>query len=706
MMAEGKKLKWREAFKAQGKTALWFIATAFFVVTMALLYVHLIVWPQEFKEGQVVPYTVFSPITFKYQDSGKLEQFTGSAAEVENSWIIDSSIKEQALEQLAQFQTDFVALRVKASGASLEDPDVRPDFMELSLTHGLSPKILPAFLVYTDDHLDQIFSAAETALDQTMSGRVSAETITALKEGGSPILLENPEDIFIYFLQPNINAYEPPEISKEFRELATTWIDRGSVIVAKGQTIDRQAAEQLEQLGPHQEMQRIYRFCGMGLLLLTMLAVWFLFIHRFRSEQAQNAGAYAQFALVFEAFLVFGLLIGRFPANYFFYGVTFAVVALATVLVLIYDSVLALYMALGLGLILSVGLHFQADLMMYTLCGAMLPVAVLGPSSSRRAQVFFALGAGIANLALAGVVSLINAQPVHWAAYVVGFLAGFLGAVIALGLLPVMEYCSTQLTPGKLNDLANQENELLRKLKREAIGTFTHSVLVADLAEEACRAVNAEWLKAKVGALYHDIGKLKRPGFFAENIHDLSKNPHEPLPPETSARILKDHVVDGMAMAKAERLPRELHRFIEEHHGTYLVKYFYYQAAEAHERNPEDCPRPDPEAFCYGGPIPQSRESGIVMLADITEAVTRSKVAASGEEIVNIINAVVADKLEEGQLVDSGLTVGDLDEVKRAFIRVLAAQRHQRVSYPGQGPAPMQFHWVERERPPISSKRG
>ncbi len=696
MMADKKKVTWRDALKPQGKTAKWLIASAFFVVTMAMLYVHLVVWPQEFKEGQIVPYTVFSPISFKYQDSGKLEQFMGSAADNENSWIIDEAMKVEALERLAQFRTDFMQLRAKASGASLDDPEIRSDFIQLCLTHGLSQRILPAFLVYTDDHLDEIFSSAARALEKHMSARVSAETITALKESGSPVLQDNPEDIFVYFLQPNIAPYEVPEISNEFRELATTMIEVGSVIVAKGQTIDRQAAEQLELLKPHQEMQRIYTFIGLGFLVLVMLASWFLFMHRFRPEQSDNAGAIIQLTLVFEAFLVFGLLVGRFPANYFFYGVSFAVVALATVVVLIFDTVLAMYLALGLGLILSIGLNFQADMMMYTLCGAMLPVAVLGPSSSRRAQVFFALGAGVANLALAGVVSLINAQPVHWEAFVIGFLAGFIGAVIALGLLPVMEYCSTQLTPGKLNDLANQENDLLRKLKREAIGTYTHSVLVADLAEEACRAVNAQWLVAKVGALYHDIGKLKRPGFFAENIHDLTKNPHEPLPAETSAKILKDHVIDGMAMAKAEKLPRELHRFIQEHHGTYLIKYFYYQADQAHEQNPEECAKPDPDNFCYGGPIPQSRESGIVMLADITEAITRSRVDASGEEIVNIINAVVADKLEEGQLVDSGLTVGDLMEVKRAFIRVLAAQRHQRVIYPGQGPAPMQFHSVEQ----------
>ena len=273
------------------------------------------------------------------------------------------------------------------------------------------------------------------------------------------------------------------------------------------------------------------------------------------------------------------------------------------------------------------------------------------------------------------------------------------GINLALGLLPVMETVSTQLTPGKLNDLANQENELLRRLKREAHGTYAHSNMVADLAEEACRAIGARWMKAKVGALYHDIGKLKRPGFFAENIHNLAKNPHDGLPPETSAKILKDHVTDGLAMAKEARLPAELQQFIAEHHGDYLIKFFYHKALEAHRQDTDDNAEPQYKEFCYDGPLPRDRESGVVMLADITEAVTRARAEADSPQLSRIITEIINEKISEGQLVLSNLTIGDLDKIKKAFENTLAAQRHHRVTYPGKGPAPMQFHFLEREIP-------
>jgi hypothetical protein len=265
----------------------------------------------------------------------------------------------------------------------------------------------------------------------------------------------------------------------------------------------------------------------------------------------------------------------------------------------------------------------------------------------------------------------------------------------------VFETLTSQLTPGKLVELANPENELLKRLKREAHGTYAHSVMVADLAEEACRAIGARALLAKVGALYHDIGKLRRPGFFAENIHDLRKNPHQGLPPDTSVKILREHVLDGLHMARERRLPAELLPFIAEHHGTYLIKYFYYLATRLHQENAEKHPAPAVGNFSYQGPIPQSREAGVVMLADITEAMLRARPDATHEEAQQIVAGIVSEKIEEGQLTDSGLTLGELEQIKRAFGQILIAQRHQRLSYPGKPPAPVHFHFMGQDIPQV-----
>lgn len=674
------------------------IVAAFFLLTLGVYYVHLLLWPQQFREGQVIPFTVFAPITFSYTDSEKLAALSGNVGEGEIIWQRDPKVKDEVQTKMDAFMDDLIALRQSLPGNG-NDMESRTKISELAGKYQLDPKIVERFLSFRDDKLKEIRSSASLALGLQMESPVTSETIRQLKQGGSAVVLTNPENIYVYFIQPNMTQYKPPDISEEVRQMALVKVEKGSVIVAEGRVITKRVKEQLDELSTHLTEQRLLRFFGVLAILAGSILFWYMYLRRFNNEFLSRASTLGQLGTLVLGFTVLGLLIGRMPFNYFYYGVTFAVVAMAALVVLVYDSVLALYLALGLALMLSVGLQFEADLMLYTMAGALLPSIALSKESNRRNQLLFSLGIAVLNVLLALLVAVISVQTIEWEILVIAAAAGFGAAVLALGLLPIVETLTVQLTPGKLMELANQENELLKRLKREAIGTYVHSVMVADLSEEACRTIGADWLKAKVGALYHDIGKIKRPGFFAENIHDLSKNPHAQIPPETSVKILRDHVTDGLAMAKEARLPVQLHKFIGEHHGTYLIKYFYYKALAAHEENPDEVPAPDPKDFCYGGPIPQSRESGVVMLADVTEAVTRARADASPDEIKQIVATIVAEKIEEGQLGSSRLTVGELEQVKAAFIRTLAAQRHQRVSYPGKGPAPVQFHFLQKDLP-------
>ena len=399
-----------------------------------------------------------------------------------------------------------------------------------------------------------------------------------------------------------------------------------------------------------------------------------------------------QISSLFILFLMLGLFIGRLPFNYFYYGVTFAASALAAVLVLVYDSHFSVYMALIMAIILSLALNFEANLLLYTSFGALLPSVILSPGCHRRTQVLFAFLLGLMNLVLAGLIIAISVEQQNIAVYPISFLSGLAAAIFAIGMLPIVETFSSQLTPNKLFELANQENDLLKRLKLEAPGTWVHSQTVAEMTEEACKAIGANWLLAKVGALYHDIGKIKRSGFFAENIVDLNKNPHEGLPAETSSRIIKDHVSDGVGLAQDSRLPGKLLPFIREHHGTYLIRYFYDKAEKAHELDPETADKPILKNFCYDGPIPQSRESGVLMLADVTEATIRARGAKEQSEVELIISSIVNQKIEERQLIQSGLNLGDIEKIREAFISLLVARRHERVSYPEYERSKIHFH--------------
>jgi len=669
----------------------------FFALAMLVLYCHLVLWPQQLQVGQIAPYTIFAPVTFVFTDEEKLAELRG-LNKGEQLAVLDPAQREAALDSFAAFQREFYDLRARLA-VPISSSDADAAIEDLATKYGIEKRVLVALLAEQDANLRDLFDAAQTSLTFEMQRAVTDEYIRTLKQESIGEAFKNLQRIYVYFLKPNLSRLNAPEAGSDLRQLAQVQIQKGSVIIAEGAVVDTRIKAQLEALKPHLLEQNLYRYFGLALLLAAAVFLWQQSMSRFAPRLQARTGSIVQLSTLFIGLLIAGLLLGRLPFPYFYYSVTFAVATLATLVVLAYDAVLAVYIGLGLGLLLSIALGFQAHLTLYTLGGALLPTVYLSAGSPHKRQVMFAFTLGLLNALLALMVILISVQTMHWEVFVIAFISGFVAAILALGLLPVIEALTSQLTVGKLTELANAENEILKRLKREAHGTFVHSQMVADLTEEAVKDIGGDWLLARVGALYHDIGKLHRPGFFAENIHDLSKNPHQGLPPDTSVRILKDHVSDGLAMMAEARMPRDLYRFVAEHHGTYVIKFFFYQAMRQHEESPLKYADPDLREYCYAGPIPQTRESAVLMLADVTEAMTRARGEISVIEVNQLIEYIVTEKIEQRQLIDSGLTIGDLQRVKDAFVRILLAQRHHRLTYPGDAPPPLQFHFVNGELP-------
>jgi putative nucleotidyltransferase with HDIG domain len=247
---------------------------------------------------------------------------------------------------------------------------------------------------------------------------------------------------------------------------------------------------------------------------------------------------------------------------------------------------------------------------------------------------------------------------------------------MTIGLLPFLETAFGITSAVKLVELSNPNQPLLKRLLMETPGTYHHSIMVSNLAEGAADAVGADALLARVGSYYHDIGKIKRPYFFIENqLHQ--DNPHDKLAPSLSTLIITAHVKDGLELAREYRLPEILRQFIEEHHGTSLVSYFYGKAMEnASKDNLED------EDFRYEGPKPQTKETAIVMLADSVEAGVRAMGKVHPGRIEGCVRRLIKEKLEDGQLEECNLTFGELEVIAKAFIRILSGIFHNRIEYP------------------------
>ncbi|MBD2269602.1 HDIG domain-containing protein [Anabaena sp. FACHB-1391] len=260
-------------------------------------------------------------------------------------------------------------------------------------------------------------------------------------------------------------------------------------------------------------------------------------------------------------------------------------------------------------------------------------------------------------------------------------LSGWAWSIVALGLSPYLETLFDVITPIRLAELANPNRPLLKRLATEAPGTFQHTLLVATLAEAAAKQLGCNVELVRAGTLYHDIGKMHDPlGFIENQIGSPNKHETEIKDPWKSAEIIKKHVTEGLVMAKKHSLPTAIQAFIPEHQGTMAIAYFYHQAQQIAQENPQIVV--NKADFCYDGPIPQSRETGIVMLADSCEAALRSLKNATPDKALNMLNNILRAKWQDEQLIASGLTREEMPKIAQIFVDVWQQFHHKRIAYP------------------------
>lgn len=463
-----------------------------------------------------------------------------------------------------------------------------------------------------------------------------------------------------------------------------TRILQGQVLIQEGQLIDREVYRQLELAGMTEQQSNYRPVIALSLFVLIAAGLLLLVLQSAKVEGVKKAIRLAIVFFVFALCLAIMKLLEVISGNF---GVVIDFIyptALAGILMrLLIDERTAVYVTILLsacaGMMLQSGYAgvFQMDSALYVLFGGLTGIYLIrnGHRSIRILPISLAVG-GVHLLYVAFYLlmnqSQYTAQEVAF--YVAAALAaGLLSGTLATGLLPLFETAFGILSTMKLLELSNPNHPLLKKILTETPGTYHHSVMVANLSDAACEAIGANGLLARVGCYYHDIGKSIKPQYFIEN--QSHGNPHDHLSPEQSRDIILAHAKDGAAILREQKMPKELIDIAEQHHGTTLLKFFYYKAKQHNEELPE-------QPYRYAGPKPQSREVAIIMVADSLEAAVRSMESPSTEKIRKMVDSITEDKLKDGQFDECDITLKELKRVKSVMCETLNGIFHSRIAYP------------------------
>ncbi|MEW9500464.1 HD family phosphohydrolase [Jeotgalibacillus marinus] len=565
------------------------------------------------------------------------------------------------------------------------------------VTTSIDDDVFEQLLSSSDAELERARNITITQIESVMADPIKEEEVTINKDLIEEQLQvssiqQDLKDAVIALgrfaiIETNIFDKEQTQASiKQAREsVEPVHILEGQVIVQEGYLIDREIFRQLEALGLTTNDQTMAPYVG---LVLFSLIVLFVLYFQFSSWKIKEEKKQNYLTLVSMIFL---LSLGLMKVTELVRGLDISQIGYlfpAAMAPMLIRSMINTKLALVVTILLaacgsivfndSITGSVNVEIAIYFLFSGLAGILFLSHSKRRTYLLRAGLFVAVANVLVLLSITLMESgqySAMDYMFYLIfASVSGVLASILTIGLLPLFEAGFGILSTIKLVELSNPNHPLLKRILTEAPGTYHHSVMVANLAEAACEEIGANGLLARVGCYYHDIGKTKRPHFFIEN--QLSdQNPHDRLSPEASRDIIISHALDGAEMLRKYKLPKEFVDIAEQHHGTTLLKFFYYKAKEngieAHE-----------EDYRYPGPKPQTKETAVISIADSVEAAVRSMKDPTSDKIKGLVQSIVQDRLQDGHFNECDLTLKELETIKRVFCETLNGIFHSRIEYP------------------------
>lgn len=644
--------------------------------------------------GSIADRTIKAPETLSFTSELRTSERRQEAYDDQRNVVTvhDDNVRAEQLTALREFLDNVDELRVKRD-VSREEAAADLQAMLGDLNVADATRIL----ALSSASWERVRSESLRLVGATLADQIKQDEVRARKDNLadrlSPQLSSEEQSLVLAVGRPFIraNVHIDDERTLANRQAAAAAVEPVTVNILAGQAIVRDGdivttydVEKLEQFGLLNREIGISTRLGRSALMAILTLATIAYLIRFHPRLWRGRQL-----LLLSVVMLVPIVVARLTLPHSDIQYLFPVAASAMLLAVLLDYQIALTIGALLSLYIAVIADMSMELVFLYAVASLAGVLIVWKAEQTIRFVWAGVAVAVSMFAV-GIAFNALTTTVTWS------LVGerLIQVVVAGALASSLTFLSFSLigsalgitTHLQLMELAHPNQPLLYRLAREAPGTYHHSIVVSNLAESAVEAVGGDPLFARVAVLYHDVGKIVRPTFFIENQGHI-ENPHDLLDPRTSARVILDHVSDGVRLARKARLPAAIVAVIEQHHGTSLIRYFYQRAVDSGGDVSE-------AEFRYPGPRPQSKEAGVIMLADSVEATVRAA-AGSGrlvrskdqpgdgkDTLEAIVNRIIRERVDDGQLDECDLTLREIERVRRTFIQMLEGVYHPRVEYP------------------------
>lgn len=664
------------------KYVMTFLAA--FICIYAILFTAVMTKKYDLKEGSVASENIKAPIEIKdeAETKSKVQQASDS---VSRQYSKDLNVKVSVIDNINSF-----FYKISELNDTISNFNEKLSKIKSQSSISLSDTDYSTLLKLNKNDLENLRDVLTTAISEIYNGDImednSKDISTAQEEISVKInsssLSKNLKDLGITIgysqIKPNLfyDAKKTEELKNEaINKVPAVMIKKDQIVVKEGEVVTKHDIQILSDLGllNTNNSFNMYKYLSLGFLVLIVMSLEWYYVYKENKELFNKCSKLILISLI----TCLELILARTLSIISPYLIP---LALAPMLMeLLTDDRKSFILNIMNCIFISVAVNFDIQITIFALINAVLGTMILKKMQQRNDIIYSSLYMGIINVLISFSIGFLMSSDLIEISKRSGFvfIGSIISGILAIGCLPLFESTFDIVTTIKLLELSNPNNPLLKRLLMEAPGTYHHSVMVANLAEVAAEAVGASPILARVSSYYHDVGKLKRPYFFKENQMG-NDNPHNKITPHLSTLIIISHVKDGVELAKEYKIPQVISDIIQQHHGTTLVKYFYVTMKNSSEK-PEEVNKED---FMYPGPIPTSKEAGVVMLADSVEASVRSIPEPTNGKIEEMVNNIIKNRLNEGQLDNCDLTLKDIDKIRKSFLKVLSGIYHKRIEYP------------------------